>query len=119
MVGTRASFNLGQFIFDQIVHHAQSHAVLKPIAYPSMICSILEAQKSDILTTKDIEWPAPGFITISPKLMQETHVAHIPLRATGLARKSMLEERLRSLGGEDDPAVDPIASDSEAKASQE
>ncbi|GAA0151212.1 hypothetical protein LIER_09982 [Lithospermum erythrorhizon] len=34
IIGTGASFNLGQFIFDQTVQHAQSHTILKPIAYP-------------------------------------------------------------------------------------
>ncbi|GAA0173878.1 hypothetical protein LIER_27388 [Lithospermum erythrorhizon] len=58
--------------------HAQSHAVLKPIAYPNMFCNILESQKEDILTAEDVEGPASGFITIGPKLMQGTHIADIP-----------------------------------------
>ncbi|GAA0172165.1 hypothetical protein LIER_26044 [Lithospermum erythrorhizon] len=41
----------------------------------------MEAQHPDILTTADEETPSPGFITISPKLLQGTHVADIPLRA--------------------------------------
>ncbi|GAA0153206.1 hypothetical protein LIER_11503 [Lithospermum erythrorhizon] len=34
---------------------------------------ILESQKEDIITATDLEGPAHGFITISPKLMQGTH----------------------------------------------
>ncbi|GAA0161094.1 hypothetical protein LIER_17493 [Lithospermum erythrorhizon] len=78
-----------------------------------------------------------------------THVANIPLRAietrsglstgsdetsrfirdeikhldsviqSSLARKSVLEARLKSLAGEDDPRIDPAGSDSEAEASHE
>ncbi|GAA0155644.1 hypothetical protein LIER_13330 [Lithospermum erythrorhizon] len=146
MIGTRALFNLGQFIFDQVVQHAQSHAILKPIAYPSMLCSILESHKEDILTAEDVEGLAPGFITISPKLMQGTQVADIPLvtvdtgGASGsgtdetakilrdeiryldgviqssLARKSVLDERLRSLSGEDDTKDGPAVGESGPEA---
>ncbi|GAA0157036.1 hypothetical protein LIER_14387 [Lithospermum erythrorhizon] len=88
-----ASFNLGQFIFEQVVRHAQSHDVLKPIAYASLLSIIIEAQQPDILTATDEEALSPGFITINPKL--------------------------QSLTGEDDPAIDPDASDSEAEVFQE
>ncbi|GAA0145919.1 hypothetical protein LIER_05993 [Lithospermum erythrorhizon] len=80
MIGTGASFKLGQFIFDQTVQHAQFHVVLKPISYPCMLCSIMEAQHSDIVAADDEEAPAPRFITICPKLMHGTHVVDIPLR---------------------------------------
>ncbi|GAA0181473.1 hypothetical protein LIER_30248 [Lithospermum erythrorhizon] len=148
MIGTGALFNSGQFIFVQTVQHGQSHAMLKPIAYPSMLCSILQDRKEDILTAADEEGPFPGLITISPKLMQDTHVADIPLALidaggasgsstdgttqllrdeilhldgpiqTSLARKSVLEARLRSLTGDVDPAVDPSVADSGADAPQ-
>ncbi|GAA0169307.1 hypothetical protein LIER_23825 [Lithospermum erythrorhizon] len=120
-----------------------------PKSYKWKLCTsqwgqtgILEAQKVDILTAKDVKGPAPRFITISPKLMQGTHATHIPLRAvetrsgsgtgneetarflrdevkhldcmiqSSLARKLELEARLKSLTGKDDPA----ASESEAEA---
>ncbi|GAA0168013.1 hypothetical protein LIER_22830 [Lithospermum erythrorhizon] len=38
---------------------------------------------------------------------------------SSLARKSVLEARLRSLSGDDDPTVDPAANDSEAGTSKE
>ncbi|GAA0163876.1 hypothetical protein LIER_19645 [Lithospermum erythrorhizon] len=74
MIGTRASFNFGQFIFDPTVQHAQSHAMLKPIAYPSLLCSIIESKHSDIVTVADEVGPSPGLLTISPKLLQGIHV---------------------------------------------
>ncbi|GAA0143233.1 hypothetical protein LIER_35700 [Lithospermum erythrorhizon] len=79
MIITGTSFNLEQFIFDQVVQHAQSHAILNPIAFLNILCNILESEKEDLLTTEDVEGQAPGFITISPKLIQGTHVADIPL----------------------------------------
>ncbi|GAA0141274.1 hypothetical protein LIER_02454 [Lithospermum erythrorhizon] len=95
--------------------------------------------------TEDVEGPSPGFITISPKLIQETHVANIPLvtvdtsGASGsgtdktikilrdelrhldgviqssLARKYVLEARLRSLSGEDDAQDEAIVGDGGAE----
>ncbi|GAA0139647.1 hypothetical protein LIER_01149 [Lithospermum erythrorhizon] len=113
-----------------------------------MLYTILESQKDDILTTIDVEGPAPGFITISPKLMQGTHVVDIHLQSedtsgalssgndetarilrdeirhldrviqSSLARKSVLEIHLRSLIGDADPVVDPSIAGSGAEAPQ-
>ncbi|GAA0155499.1 hypothetical protein LIER_13213 [Lithospermum erythrorhizon] len=107
--------------------------------------NILLAQNEYILTTEDTEEPYPGVITISPKLMEGTHVANVPLAhvadegASGsgtdgtaqllrdeiryldgiiqssLAIKSVLEAHLRSLSGEDDSDVDPTVSDGGAE----
>ncbi|GAA0148609.1 hypothetical protein LIER_08001 [Lithospermum erythrorhizon] len=104
-------------------------------------------RKEDILTATDEEGPFPDVITISPKLMQGTHVADILLvtvdtgGASGsgtddtarilrdeilhldgviqssLARKSFPEARLRSPSGEADPTIDPAVDGSGADAS--
>ncbi|GAA0177123.1 hypothetical protein LIER_29658 [Lithospermum erythrorhizon] len=79
MIGTGASFDMGRVLFDQITQHATSHAVLKRIPYPKMICSILLSQNNDILTSDDIEGADLGVITITPRLMEGTHVADVPL----------------------------------------
>ncbi|GAA0176116.1 hypothetical protein LIER_29168 [Lithospermum erythrorhizon] len=99
---TGASFNLGQFIFDKTIQHAQSYAGLNPIAYPSMLCSIMKAQHSDIIVADDEEAPSPGYITISPKLLQGTHVADIPLRVveTGSGSGPGNEETTRFIRNE-------------------
>ncbi|GAA0145421.1 hypothetical protein LIER_36126 [Lithospermum erythrorhizon] len=55
---------------------------------PSMLCNILASQKEDILTTDDVKGLSPGFITISRKLMQGTHVADIPLVTTDIGGAS-------------------------------
>ncbi|GAA0169772.1 hypothetical protein LIER_24180 [Lithospermum erythrorhizon] len=78
----------GPVLFDQAVQHAQS------IAYPTMICSILQAQKEDILTADDTEGPPTRVITISPKLMEGTHVATVPLAPIAVegASRSSIDE---------------------------
>ncbi|GAA0160835.1 hypothetical protein LIER_17297 [Lithospermum erythrorhizon] len=97
---------------------------------------ILLAQNEDILTADYTEGPSTGLITISPKLIEGTHVADMPLTPltdegtsgnrpdgtvqllrdeigyldgviqSSLARKSVLEAGLRSLNGEADPDED-------------
>ncbi|GAA0179101.1 hypothetical protein LIER_29931 [Lithospermum erythrorhizon] len=92
--------------------------------------------------------PTKGVITISPKLMQGTHIADIPLAIvdtggalesgtdetpkiirdemrhldgviqTSLARKSVWEAYLRSLSGAVDPVVDPGIGGTGAEAPQ-
>ncbi|GAA0162918.1 hypothetical protein LIER_18909 [Lithospermum erythrorhizon] len=108
MIGTGASFDLGRFIFDQVVQYAQSHVVLKPIAYPSMLCNILQAQKEDVLTINDSEELPPGTITISPKLLEGIYVTDIPLAqvdAGGASGSStdgttqLLRDKIRYLDG--------------------
>ncbi|GAA0155340.1 hypothetical protein LIER_38065 [Lithospermum erythrorhizon] len=53
-----------------------------------MLYGILESHKEDVLTAEDIEGPSRGFITISPKLMQVTHVVDIPLVTVDTGRAS-------------------------------
>ncbi|GAA0170848.1 hypothetical protein LIER_25022 [Lithospermum erythrorhizon] len=113
------------------LQHAQSHAVLKLTAYPSLPCNIIESKYSNIPTTIDDEGPSPGLLTISLKLLQgasndETtrflrdEIRHLEgVIQSSLARKSVLEARLRSLTGEDDLVADPAASNSEVETSQE
>ncbi|GAA0139489.1 hypothetical protein LIER_01020 [Lithospermum erythrorhizon] len=76
--------------------------VLKPIAYPSLLCSIIESQHSDILTAADDEGPTRGLLTINPKLLQGTHDADIPLPTveTGDASNAGNDETARFLRDE-------------------
>ncbi|GAA0184192.1 hypothetical protein LIER_31480 [Lithospermum erythrorhizon] len=108
------------------------------------IIGILEGAR--VVTTR-LESPAPGFITISPKLIQGTHVPNISLQAketsgesgsrneetarilrdeirhldgviqTSVTKKSVLEARLRNLSGDGNSDVDPAISGSGAEAS--
>ncbi|GAA0185583.1 hypothetical protein LIER_32871 [Lithospermum erythrorhizon] len=78
MIGTWVSLNLGQFIFDQTVQHAQSHAVLKLIAYLSMLRSIMEAQHSDIVAAHDEEAPIQGLSLSAPSCCREHMLLTFP-----------------------------------------
>ncbi|GAA0144955.1 hypothetical protein LIER_36041 [Lithospermum erythrorhizon] len=107
---------------------------------------ILHAQKEVILTTDDTEGLSSGAITVRPKLMEGTHIADILLASvdasgasgsntdgiaqllrdeiryldgviqSNVARKSVLEARLRSLNGENDPEDEPVVGDNSVKA---
>ncbi|GAA0163264.1 hypothetical protein LIER_39564 [Lithospermum erythrorhizon] len=113
--------------------------VNRRVAAEKMLSEVTKnnANKEDILTIEDIEGLASRFIPISPKLMQGTHVADIPLVTVdtvggsksgtdetarvlrdeirhldgviqfSMTMKSVLEARLRSLSGENEPEVDP------------
>ncbi|GAA0185623.1 hypothetical protein LIER_32911 [Lithospermum erythrorhizon] len=67
----KASYGLKKALeyIRNMVQHAQSDAILKLIVYPSLLCSIMESQHPEILTTEDEEAHAPGFITIGPNLL--------------------------------------------------
>ncbi|GAA0175417.1 hypothetical protein LIER_28596 [Lithospermum erythrorhizon] len=100
MIDTGASFNLGQFVFDQVVQHVQLHAILKPIAYP------IETGGGSSVGNDE-----------TARFLRD-EIKHLEgVIQSSLARKSILEARLRSLTG--DLVVDPGASNSEAEASQE
>ena len=40
-VGTKTNFDYGNYIFDQKMKHAESCAIKGPIAFPSLLCSII------------------------------------------------------------------------------
>ncbi|MCI25855.1 envelope-like protein, partial [Trifolium medium] len=40
-VGTKTPFDFGSYIFDQTIQHAKSLAVKMPIAFPTLLCSII------------------------------------------------------------------------------
>ncbi|GAA0156929.1 hypothetical protein LIER_14306 [Lithospermum erythrorhizon] len=111
MIGSGASFNLGQFIFDRVMQHAQSHGILKPIAYPSILCSIMESQKgiyvADIPLQADDTSGASGSGNEETTRILGDEIRHLDrVIQTSIASKSVLEARLRSLTGEVDPGID-------------
>src|ERR1051325_4172845 len=76
-VGTKAKFDYGSYIFDQILKHADSYAIKGPIAFPSLLCGIIIDQHPDTLSDRDSvckRAPALGF---HYKLFQGKHVPDI------------------------------------------
>ncbi|GAA0176191.1 hypothetical protein LIER_29229 [Lithospermum erythrorhizon] len=102
-------------MFDQVVQHAQSHDVLKSIAYPSMGTHVVDIPQKLVETCGG---SSAGNDETFRFIRDE--INHLEgMIQTSLPIRSVLDVRLRSLPGEDDPVIDPAASDSEAEASHE
>ncbi|XP_058741264.1 uncharacterized protein LOC131613628 [Vicia villosa] len=54
VVGTKAKFDYGAYIFDQTMKHAGSFSIKGPIAFPSLLCGIILDQYSNILNEHDV-----------------------------------------------------------------
>lgn len=53
-IGSRSSFDFGEFIFDYTVKYPESYVVKLPIGSPSLISEIAISQKKDIMRVDDI-----------------------------------------------------------------
>ncbi|KAK2388742.1 hypothetical protein QL285_062388 [Trifolium repens] len=76
-VGTGTSFDYGAHIFEETVQHAKSWAVRMPIAFPSLICSIIIAQHPSILTADDEVSKRESPLDFHPTLFEGKHAADI------------------------------------------
>ncbi|XP_058740845.1 uncharacterized protein LOC131613168 [Vicia villosa] len=54
VVGTKAKFNYGTYIFEQTLKHAGSFSIKGPIAFPFRLCGIILDQYPNILNEHDI-----------------------------------------------------------------
>ncbi|GAA0163473.1 hypothetical protein LIER_43647 [Lithospermum erythrorhizon] len=86
VLGSGDNLNVGQVIFDQIVDHARSNAVLKPIGYPSLICSLLKTQHPEVMSGINEDAVTPKSFSISHKLLSGTHVIDVPIPDGGAAK---------------------------------
>ncbi|GAA0183438.1 hypothetical protein LIER_30847 [Lithospermum erythrorhizon] len=68
VLGSDDQLNMGQVIFEQIVDHAKSNVVLKPIGFLSLTSNLLRAQHPRVLTSTDAEETVAKPFTISHKL---------------------------------------------------
>ncbi|KAK2430104.1 hypothetical protein QL285_028478 [Trifolium repens] len=98
-VGTSTEFNYGAHIFDETVQHAKSWAIRMPIAFPSLICSIILAQHPSILTADDEVSKRESPLDFHPRLFEGTHAADIeitgpstaaPIGSGSMSRKEMI-----------------------------
>ncbi|WJX45738.1 hypothetical protein P8452_32599 [Trifolium repens] len=76
-VGTGTVFNYGAHIFEETVQHAKSWAVRMPIAFPSLICSIILAQHPAILTADDEVSKRESPLDFHPRLFEGKHAVDI------------------------------------------
>ncbi|XP_050897173.1 uncharacterized protein LOC127103989 [Lathyrus oleraceus] len=82
VVGTKANFDYGSYIFDQTMKHAGSFSVKGPIAFPSLICGIVLNQFPNILTENDSMKRRDSPLAFNHKLFLGKHVPDIAM-ATG------------------------------------
>ncbi|XP_050909716.1 uncharacterized protein LOC127123550 [Lathyrus oleraceus] len=107
VVGTKANFDYGSYIFDQTLKHAGSFSVKGPIAFPSLICGIVLNQFPNILTENDSVKKRDNPLSFSHKLFLGTHVPDIVMTTGETSRVSnqpgkvvviaMLKETCREL----------------------
>ncbi|XP_050890684.1 uncharacterized protein LOC127096112 [Lathyrus oleraceus] len=107
VVGTKAKFDYGSYIFDQTLKHAGSFSVKGPIAFPSLICGIVLNQFPNILTENDSVKKRDNPMSFNHKLFLGTHVPDIVMTSGETSRVSnqsgkaaviaMLKETYREL----------------------
>ncbi|GAA0144734.1 hypothetical protein LIER_35997 [Lithospermum erythrorhizon] len=85
--------NIGKVIFDQMVDHSRTGAKLKPIGFPSLICSMLVTQHPNVLKKEDGLGEDAKSLTISDKLMKGNHVIDVELNATD--QRLCLKEKMQ------------------------
>ncbi|CAJ2627763.1 unnamed protein product [Trifolium pratense] len=97
VVGTKARFDYGSYVFDATLEHAVSFALQLPIAFPTLLCGIILDQHPTILVDADVPCRSASELTVSKKLLSRTHVdpgvGTSAQRMTGtLSRKQMISE---------------------------
>ncbi|XP_050919118.1 uncharacterized protein LOC127136625 [Lathyrus oleraceus] len=107
VVGTKAKFDYGSYIFDQTLKHAGSFSVKGPIAFPSLVCGIVLNQFPNILTENDSAKKRDSPMSFNHKLFLGTHVPDIVMTSGETSRVSnqpgkvaviaMLKETCREL----------------------
>jgi hypothetical protein len=76
-IGTKTKMDIGAYIFDQTVRHGRSDAVKLPIAFPTLLSSIILEQQPDILTAADAPKKRESPLNLHFKLFGSHHVADI------------------------------------------
>jgi hypothetical protein len=76
-IDTKTKMNIGAYIFDQTVRHGRSDAVKLPIAFPTLLSSIILDQQPDILTIADAPKKRESPLSLHFKLFGSHHVADL------------------------------------------
>lgn len=67
-IGTKTKMNVGKYIFDQTMKHAKIYALKFPIAFPTLLCSIMLDQHPGLLNFDDLPQKTESPLTIHHKL---------------------------------------------------
>ncbi|XP_050889406.1 uncharacterized protein LOC127094641 [Lathyrus oleraceus] len=88
IVGTKANFDYGSYIFDQTLKHAGSFSVKGPIAFLSLICGIVLNQFPNILTENDSVKKRDNPMSFNHKFFLGTHVSNVVMTTGETSRVS-------------------------------
>ncbi|XP_058727188.1 uncharacterized protein LOC131598621 [Vicia villosa] len=77
VVGTKAKFDYGTYIFDQTMKHAGSFSIKGLIAFPSLLCGIILDHYPNILNEHDVVCKRESPLAFHYKLFQGKHVPDI------------------------------------------
>jgi len=75
--------DFGAYIFEQTVRYARTDALKFPIAFPTLLCSIILDQYPNIKTVNDVPGKREAPLTVHHKLFGVDHVPDI----VGTSRK--------------------------------
>lgn len=75
VVGTKARFDYGAYVFYATLEHAKSFALQLPIAFPTLLCGIVLDQHPNILVDTDVPCKRKGKLNIEQRLLAGTNVA--------------------------------------------
>ncbi|XP_058784281.1 uncharacterized protein LOC131659056 [Vicia villosa] len=90
VVGTKAKFDYGSYIFDQTMKHAGSFSIKGPIAFPSLMCGIILDQYPNILNEHDVVYKRESPLAFHYKLFQGKHVPDIVMTSAETSKSGAL-----------------------------
>ncbi|GAA0141551.1 hypothetical protein LIER_02671 [Lithospermum erythrorhizon] len=109
---TEHVLNVEKIIFDQIVDYAKTGVKLKPIGFPSLICSMPITQHPTVLKKEDGLGEDAKPLIISDKLMKWKHVLDVQFNEAdqpNLFQKEKLQTKIHALMSRVPPAVNASA----------
>ncbi|XP_050914826.1 uncharacterized protein LOC127129746 [Lathyrus oleraceus] len=77
IVGTKSNFDFGSYVFYQTMKHAASYAVKMPIAFPSLICGVIQSQHPGVLINSDDTCKRDPPLLLHYRLFTRKHVPDI------------------------------------------
>ncbi|XP_057426121.1 uncharacterized protein LOC130719516 [Lotus japonicus] len=92
LIGTKAKFDFGAYVFDQTVKHAETLAVKLPIGFPYLISEIILSQQPQIVTADEFPNKKASALTVDHRLLDGTHVPDV----AGLAEITQGEDTISS-----------------------
>ncbi|XP_057425844.1 uncharacterized protein LOC130719229 [Lotus japonicus] len=77
LIGTKAQFDFGEYVFAQTMKHADTFAVKLPIGFPCLLCGIILSQHPQILLVDEVPSKKASLLTIDYRLLAGAHVSDV------------------------------------------